>query len=182
MLKLADNPPAQSPANVAIEAFEGAWWVAHTRPRQEKALAWDLLRRGGRYFLPLYRVTRRRGGRAWRTLLPLFPGYVFLCGQEADRLETLATGRVARTIPAGDQDRLVRELSQVQRLLASGMAVDAYPRLKRGAACRIRRGPLAGLEGHVQRRRDRTRFIISVTMLGQGAVVEIDAGSLEPAG
>jgi len=181
MLKQKDNPPVQFPPGLAIEQFPGRWWVAHTRPRQEKALAWDILRSGGRYFLPMYEVTRKSRGRSWKSLLPLFSGYVFLCGSADDRVQALTTNRIAKLIEVADQARLLGELSAIQRILESGVAVDPYPALKKGALCRIRSGPLAGLDGRVERRRDSTRFIVNVTMLGQGAMVEIDASFLEPA-
>jgi transcription antitermination factor NusG len=44
----------------------------------------------------------------------------------------------------------------------------------------VRSGPLAGLEGRVDRRKNPTRFVIQVSILGQGAAVEIDAELLEP--
>ena len=179
MLSAKDNPQGQSPSGVPIGQFEGRWFVAHTKPRQEKALAWDVLGSGGRYFLPMYEVTRRSRGRSWKSLLPLFPGYVFLCGNDEDRTRALKTNRIANIIQVVDQARLVTELSAIHRLVASKLAIDPYPRLHKGAGCRIRRGPLAGLEGHVERRRGRTRFVVNVTILGQGAMVEIDGDLIE---
>src|SRR5262245_13822753 len=52
------------------------WWVLHTRPRTEKALARSLHAGGVPYFLPLYERTWRTGGRLQTSHLPLFPGYV----------------------------------------------------------------------------------------------------------
>ena len=180
MISLKDNPPTQSPAGLAIEDFTRMWWVAHTKPRQEKALAFDILRLGGSYFLPMYEVRRRKRGRSWKCLLPLFAGYLFLCGDDNDRLDALKTNRIANMINVADQAKLIDEISAIRRMLASGLTVDPYPSLKKGAACRIRSGPLAGLEGHVERRKDRARFIVNVTILGQGAMVEIDSDLLEP--
>ena len=45
MLKPSDNPPMLSPGVDTLRRLDGRWWVAHTRPRSEKAFAWDLLRR-----------------------------------------------------------------------------------------------------------------------------------------
>lgn len=180
MIRPKDNPPPQWPADVSLEAFDGAWWVAHTRPRQEKSLAWDVLGSDGRYFLPMYEVTRRSRGRSWTSVLSLFPGYVFLCGGDEERLRAQKTNRIANLLEVRDQSRLVAELSAIQRLIASGLAIDPYPSLKAGTVCRICGGPLAGLEGRVERRKGRTRLVLGVTVLGQGAMVEIDASLLEP--
>ncbi|MBN1942451.1 MAG: antitermination protein NusG [Phycisphaerae bacterium] len=160
--------------------FQGRWWVAHTKPRQEKALAWDIFRSEGSYFLPMYEKIKRSRARRWTSVLPLFTGYVFLCGDERTRLRALETNRIANLIPVPDQAGLVAELTRIRQLLAGGLSIDPHPGLTRGAACRIRVGPLAGLEGQVERRKGLARFIVNVTILGQGAAVEIDADWLEP--
>jgi transcription antitermination factor NusG len=177
---MKQNPPPQSPEGSALIEFPGRWWVAHTKPRQEKALAWDLFRLGGSYFLPMYEVIKRSRTRRWTSVLPLFTGYLFLCCDETARLRALETHRIANLIPVPDQAGLVTELTRIGQLIAGGMSIDPYPGLTEGSACRIRTGPLVGLEGQVERRKGQARFIVNVTILGQGAAVEIDADWLEP--
>lgn len=179
-IRMRQNPPIKSPSESPLRDFQGLWWVAHTKPRQEKALAWDYLRSGGSYFLPMYEVIKRSRKRRWTSVLPLFTGYLFLCCREQRRLRALETNRIANLIPVSDQAGLVAELVRIEQLLAGGMSVSPYRGFTKGAACRIRTGPLAGLEGCVERRKGQARFIVNVTILGQGAAVEIDADWLEP--
>ncbi len=78
------------------------WWVLHTRPRQEKSLARELVKAQTPFFLPL---TPRRNlvrGRVVESHLPLFSGYVFLQADYEQRMSALATKRVARAIPVPD--------------------------------------------------------------------------------
>ena len=49
-----------------IDAFEGEWWLVHTRPRHEKALAADLESMGISFFLAL---AIRRSLKTYRTSL-----------------------------------------------------------------------------------------------------------------
>ena len=176
----ANNPPITYPDDIQLEQFAGKWWVAHTKPRQEKALAMDLFRSGRAYFAPMYTSVRRSKGRSWKAVLLLFPGYVFLCGTETDRLFALQTNRVANIIEVSDQAKLVDELSQIHKLLESGLAVSSRDSLQKGAICRIRTGPLGGLEGRIERHKGKARFVVNVSILGQAAMVEIDADLLEP--
>ena len=181
MLKASENPPILFPDAGEIDQLTGTWWVAHTKPRQQKALAWDILRTAaGGYFLPMYDAVRKSRGRTWKTTLPLFPGYVFLCCDEDQRAAALKTNRIANLIPVPDQAQLIRELDGIKRLLESKAGIDPYPQLTRGKTCRIHRGPLAGLEGKIERRKGHLRFIVNVSILGQGAMIEIDADVLEP--
>jgi len=161
------------------QAFAGRWWLVHTKPRNEKALAGDLGRMGIGYFLPLARVKRRYSGRTVHAELPLFPGYLFLCGGDDERYATLCTNRAANVIAVSDQDRLRADLMQVFRVTASDEPVDLYPGIRSGRRCRVIRGPLKGLEGVVIRRRDICRVYVAVEVLGQSAEVEIDVSLLE---
>lgn len=175
------EPPQVWPANAQIEKRTGWWWVAHVKPRQEKTLARDILASRGAYFLPMYEAARRNGRRRWKSTLPLFPGYVFLCcAGENHRLTALKTNRIVRLIEVPDQKQLVDELSAIRRLLESHLAIDPYKSLRKGTRCRICSGLLQGVEGRVERRSGRSRFIVEVSILGQGASVEIDADLLEP--
>jgi len=84
------------------------WWVAHTRSRQEKALARHLLHCEVPYYLP-QREHRLRAGDRWRTShLPLFPGYVFFHGDLQDRLFALRSNVIVKLIPAASPGELQR--------------------------------------------------------------------------
>ena len=121
------------------------------------------------------------GGRKRRLMVPLFTSYVFFCGTEQDRYIALTTNRVCQTIEVADQDALIEELASIEKALLSKAVIDNYPRLPLGGRCRIISGPMMGIEGTVIARADaKARMVLEVTILGQGAVVEIDADLLEP--
>src|SRR5437870_2896119 len=96
------------------EDLHGAWWVLHTRPRAEKALARRLLARRVSFFLPLY---SQRGRRQPASYAPLFPGYLFMRGDHGARLSALETNQVARYLVVVDQNQLTRELVAVHQLM-----------------------------------------------------------------
>ena len=86
------------PEGKTLREFAGQWWVAHTKSRNEKALAGDLAGKGISYFLPMSWKVKKIRGRTIKSLLPLFGGYLFFCGEERQRVETLKTNRVANLI------------------------------------------------------------------------------------
>ncbi|QDV90437.1 transcriptional activator RfaH [Phycisphaerae bacterium RAS2] len=158
-----------------------SWWVAHTKPRQEKALAEDLQTLALPFYLPLYeRVMRsRRNGRTSRSLVPVFSSYVFVVVSLEDRQRVLRTQRVAQLLVVRDQARLETELQQIQRVLANPVDFRIHRGLKTGAPARVISGPLLGTEGIVQKRLSHTRLILNVEMLGQSISVEILEDMLE---
>ena len=161
------------------DTFGGRWCALRTKSRNEKALASDLRRMEIGHFLPLVPTARHYGGRLRRVELPLFPGYMFLCGGEAERTAALTTHRVAGVLEAGDQEGLKTDLQRIHRLVSGDEPVDLYPGLREGRRCRVVGGSLVGLEGVVLRRRGVCRVYIALAMLGQSAQVEIDAALLE---
>jgi len=154
MLRLCDNPPTLSPQHASLAELPGRWWVGHTKSRFEKAFAWDLL--------------------------PLFPSYVFVCGDDEDRYTAMTTNRLCTTIEVPDQEKLVAELVAIERALSAKAALDLYAFAVAGQRCRITAGPFEGLEGVVVRRNGTARIVLYVGILAQGASMEIDADLLEP--
>jgi transcription antitermination factor NusG len=67
------------------------------------------------------------------------------------------------------------EIEGVRRLVTSTLRVDPYPFLEPGMAVEVRRGPLQGLRGILIRKAPRARLVIAVSLIRQGASVEIDA-------
>ena len=179
MLKVGDNPPIVHPEVDSLGEMAGQWWVAHTKARNEKSLAWSLYRWDIGYFLPLREKVTVRKGRRIKSVLPLFSGYVFFNGDEESRYRALTTNRIAQVIEVLDQSQLVRELGQIHQALAQGAPLDPHPYLKSGTHCRVKAGPLMGMEGMVVRKKGLTKLILRVDILGQAAAVEIEGDLLE---
>ncbi len=179
MLKASENPPITWPHEASVTTFDGTWWVAHTKSRNEKALAHDLITRDVHYFLPMTWKARKSSRRTIRSLLPLFSGYLFFCGNEDQRIKLLQTNRVSNLIEVVDQELLVEELSQIEKALRAGAPLTPDNYVKVGKKCRVIAGPLMGLEGIVIEAKNATRLVLQVDMLGQAASVEIDVDLLE---
>ena len=173
------SQPADNVQPVPVDAIKGRWWVLHTRARNEKAVAADLQKLRISHFLPLVEHRRIYSGRVQFVKIPLFPGYVFLCGGSEDRLAALRTNRVANVLKVADQERLKTDLRHIQRVVESKEPVELYPRIRCGCRCRVTSGVLTGLEGVVLRRRGPWRVSVGVEFLGQSAELEIDPMLLE---
>jgi hypothetical protein len=78
------------------------------------------------------------------------------------------------------RSQFVSELEAIDIALNSNMNLTLYPFAKLGQRCRVRQGPLMGIEGTIIRNDDVTRLILQVSMLGQGVALEISPDLLEP--
>jgi Transcription termination factor nusG len=157
----------------------GRWWVLHTRPRAEKALARRFLSRGLSFFLPLHERQVRVRGRLLRSYSPLFTSYIFLHGDDESRVHALETNLVAQTLPVADQRRLHLDLSRVYHLISTGAPLTPEDQLLPGTPVLITRGSLAGLEGKVIRQGKNLKVFVEVQFLQRGVSVEIESWMLE---
>jgi transcription antitermination factor NusG len=158
------------------EYFEPHWYAAYTCANHEKGVAQQLERRSMECFLPLYESVRRWKDRRVRLRLPLFPGYVFVRLALRDRLKVLEIPSVVRLVgfdghpvalPEGD-------LETIRTRLAGACRMEPHPYLQRGRRVRVLSGPLEGMAGIVVRKKNRTRFVISLELIMRSVAVEID--------
>jgi transcription antitermination factor NusG len=175
---LVAPPSAELPA----EYLETRWYAAYTCARHEKRVAEQLHQRDVVYFLPLYESLRRWADRRKLVQLPLFPGYVFVRIALKDRLQALEIPSVAHLVgfnghPVPLPDA---EVEAIRTCMALGNGVEPHPYLKVGRRARIIRGPLRGLEGVLQRRRGRCRFVISLELIMRSVAVEVEEADLSP--
>jgi transcription antitermination factor NusG len=179
VLKVTENPPITWPEKKTISDFEGQWWVAHTKSRNEKALAQELINQHISYFLPMRWKIHHYKKRKLKSLLPLFGGYIFFCGDENDRLAALRTNRIAQVIEVQNQQKLLQELLQIEKAIKSGASLQPHKYLKMGQRCQVTAGPLAKLTGVIVETKASTRLVLQIDMLGQAASVEIDTDTIE---
>ena len=176
---MSDNPPAVWPPDIGIETFSGTWWVAHTKSRNEKALAWQLQKKNVSYFLPMAEKVSKRNRRISRSMLPLFSGYVFFCGNENDRLEALKTNRISNIIQITDQKLFINELMPIEKALVGGADLQSCAYIQSGQRCRVLAGPLMGIEGIAVNEQNKTRLVLQVDILGKATCLDIEANLLE---
>lgn len=157
------------------------WWVMHTKPRGEKALARRLCELERNFFLPLFQNKTIKRGRVQTSFIPLFPGYLFIYGSEEDRLQALKTKLVVQSLEVPDQHQLFQDLHSVHRLMNSGEGITPEAKLAPGKPVEIIHGPLKGMEGRVIRRENRVRFLIEVRLLQRGVSVEMESWMFSPA-
>ena len=164
-------------------AAESQWWLVYTKSRQEKQLMRQLHRQQVAHYGPQIEQRRRSpSGRIRTTYVPLFNNYVFVCGDNESRYQALCTGCVQKLTEITDTEPLLRELKQIDDLVAMGVPMSVEARLTAGQPVRVKNGAFAGFEGVVIRRDQETRLLVSVRFMDQGVSVKLDDCQLEPLG
>lgn len=157
------------------------WWSLYTRSRREKDLMRKLLSWRIAFYCPLIaKRSRSPQGRIRTSFIPLFPNYVFLLGDNADRYQAMTTNSVSQCVAVEWPDRFVAELRQIQRAVLDNAPLTPEARLEAGQQVRVRSGPFRGYEGTILRREGKTRLLLAVRFIEKGVSMEIDEGLLEP--
>ncbi|MBL9214574.1 MAG: antitermination protein NusG [Opitutaceae bacterium] len=154
------------------------WFACHTRPRGEKKFA-ELLARGRlEHYLPLVRSVRQYAGQRKTFTKPLFAGYVFTRVGPAERTTLYQQDLLVRALPVANEPEFLRQLEDVRRICASGLAAAVHPLVRRGTRVRVAGGPLHGLEGLVDDPANPRGIVLSVDVLQQGLLVRLPLENL----
>lgn len=183
MLPLSKNPPPRFPGR-SIHDADAPWWIAKVKPRQEKALAFDLIDRKVEYYLPMYtKVVRRRdNNKPRKSIICLFAGYLSYCVQKGYERDIFSTNRVVKLIEVKNQKHFINELEQIYHTFDLGIPIeplDVSNLLHPGEIVQVVYGPMYGLQGTIVKVHSGHKLILSVDVLGKAAV-SIDASKVRP--
>jgi transcription termination/antitermination protein NusG len=159
------------------------WYALYTCANHEKKASKEISRRGVESFLPVYKTTRRWSDRRVQIEMPLFASYVFVHLALCDRLKVLQVPGVVRLVGFGGlPTALPDEQMDTLRAGLDGVHAQPCPFLTVGKRVRIKRGPLAGMQGILLRRKGKCRLVISVDVIQKAMAVDVDIVDVEPAG
>ena len=71
------------------------------------------------------------------------------------------------------------QILSLKKLVESKETLDPYPYLKEGNRVKIKKGPLAGVDGILVERKGMHHLVLSVDILRQGVSIQVEASSVE---
>jgi transcription antitermination factor NusG len=158
-----------------------SWYAAYTCPRHEKSVERQLQERRIECFLPVYRSLRRWKDRRKEIELVLFPGYVFVHILLSDRLQVLQLPGVVRFVSFHGLPTALpeKEIEALRNGLVNQIRLTSHPYLKVGRRVQVKRGPMAGTQGILLRRKQNCRLVISLEAIMRSVALEIDEDNVE---
>jgi transcriptional antiterminator RfaH len=180
-----ESAPATPPALTVITSPTTAWYLVHTKPRQEEIALANLQRQGYKCYLPQMRIERVRRRKAEVATEPMFPRYLFIRLDSSDQGKSWSPIRstlgVSQLVHFGARaakvdDTLVDLLRQRERTLPTEAMFHS------GDSVVIADGPFAGIEAIYQTADAERRAFILLEILAKPVSMHIDAGRLRKAG
>ncbi len=181
--EIAHGEVTESASVEQAEAFHRAYWYAAcTSARHEKRIAERLEHDKLEFFLPLYETVHQWKNGRKRLHLPLLPGYIFVRIPLRERLRVLTVPGVAYLVGTSTRPVAVSdaEIQMLRAAVGSQRGIEPHPYLKVGQRVRVIRGPLAGMEGILLRKKDNFRVVLSVDLVMRSVVLDVDGCEITP--
>jgi transcription antitermination factor NusG len=150
------------------------WYAVKVHTRSEPVAVAALRNRGYDPFAPAIFERRRYSDRTAVVQNPVFPGYIFCRLDVQKKVPVLSSPAVEYIVSFAGHPAAVpdEEIDAVRRAVEAGARPWSY--LNVGQRIRIEYGPLAGLEGVLERNGREHRIVVSVHLLQRSVSVEID--------
>jgi transcriptional antiterminator RfaH len=162
-----------------------AWYLIHTKPRQEALALTNLSRQGFECYMPMLRLQKIRQRKTAMVAEPMFPRYLFI------RLDTSGSGQSWSPIRSTlGVNQLVRFGGQPAKV--DGQLIDLIRSREQGTQAQalfsagdnvtVADGPFAGLEAIYQNTDAESRSMILLNILSKPVAMRIDTASLRRVG
>ena len=158
------------------------WFAVYITCRHEKRVAQHMQQREIEHFLPLF-VTRRKWRDGSKVLLelPLFPCYIFVRMQRAERSKVLSVpGALAIVNGTGGEAAPIPDVAilALRQGIATGR-VEPHSLLTVGQRVRVHSGPFAGMSGIVARKKSSFRVVLTLQQIMQSVAIEVEEDQVE---
>ena len=177
--------PATPPGLTVITSLTTAWYLVHTKPRQEDIALANLQRQGYDCYLPQMRIERIRRRKLEIATEPMFPRYLFIRLDSSEQGKSWSPIRstlgVSQLVHFGARAAKVDDaLVELLRQREQAMPLDAL--FHSGDSVVLTEGPFAGIEAIYQTADADRRAFILLEILSKPVSMQIDAGRLRKAG
>ena len=158
------------------------WHVIYTRPKSERKVASSISEMGIESYLPLHKVVRQWSDRKKKLEVPLFPNYVFVKVEPADRGYLFSIKEMVRFISVEKKPVIVREkeILAIKQILNEEVEISEEEYFQKGMKVRIKQGQFEGLEGVVLKKHGSTRLLIKIEALMKAYSFNVSTKFAEP--
>lgn len=181
--------PESNPVQDLTLAPGHAWYLVHTKGRQEDTAITNLQRQNFRCYMPMLYVEKVRRGKPAVVAEPMFPSYVFVQLDTSDNIKGQSWSPIRSTLgvrdlvkfgghPAKVDADLITALHEREQLQQS----NPQALFAAGDKVVITDGPFAGIEAIYQTADAEQRSMILLSMLNKPVAMRIEPGKLRKCG
>ncbi len=157
------------------------WYALYTKPRHEFKAANQLEACGIEFYLPTVTKIKQWSDRKKKVVEPLLSSYIFIKGNEKDRLTALEQYAIVRTIFFEGRPAIVPnwQIENLQKMLEKGTDVTVTDTIAIGSRVKIISGPFKDIEGIVYEDSNQEKILaITIDLLRRSVIVKIPKDSV----
>ncbi len=161
-----------------------AWYLIYTKPKQEEIALLNLEQQGYEAYLPKVSGLKRKQGRSIKTIVPMFPRYVFIhLDNQIDNWAPIrSTIGVANLVRFGADaarvpDQLLTEIRS--REDADGVVPLPNKDFTKGQTVRITNGPFEGYEAIFSEKQAQSRVMVMLKIAENFVNLKLDQHDIE---
>ncbi|MCX7832690.1 MAG: UpxY family transcription antiterminator, partial [Ignavibacteria bacterium] len=153
------------------------WFVLRTKPRNEKKVYQQIISKDIEVFLPLLQTVRIWSDRKKKIFVPLFPSYLFIHGNEDERLKAIqgTIGAIGYLMymkrPAIVTEREIENI-KISLKEPERIKVDKLT-IKEGDLVEITSGPFRGMTGIIIELRGSYKLVVNIIELNASINIEL---------
>lgn len=156
------------------------WYALYTKPRAEFKAAEQLLELGIEYYLPVVTKVKQWSDRKKKIAEPLLRGYIFIYGNEKERILSLEQYSIIRCV--FDQGRPAKipgwQIENIKTMLNSKSDISIHEGLIPGRKVLIKNGPFEGVVGVIQDTGDgKNSIAVSIDLLNRAILAHLPKDS-----
>ena len=157
------------------------WIAVYTKPRHEKTVEKELLKKEFEVYLPLLKQRRKWSDRKKWVEFPLFRSYIFVKTEIKNALFVLQTLGVVKVVKFGGEIAVIQNdsIQAIKLMIEGGYSPEATDYFVKGDPVEVKDGPLKGLVGEVIRVDNHDRLLVRVDAIQHSISVQIDRGYLK---
>jgi transcription antitermination factor NusG len=154
------------------------WYVIQTKPKNEKKVFLQICQKGIETFLPLIESIRYWSDRKKKLQVPLFPNYVFVYGNEEERVRAISeTYGALRYVMFQKKPAVISE-QEIQNIKISLKAPERvkieHINISEGDLVEITDGLFKGLTGFITQIRGNYKVVVNIREIGASFSVQLN--------
>ncbi len=162
-----------------INSVEKSWFALYTKPRSEFKAAQQISSLDVEYYLPTITKTKQWSDRKKKITEPVIRGYIFIYGDEKERLASLELHSVVRCIfEAGRPAKIPAwQMENLMRMLKTDSEFFVHEGILKGVKVKINEGPFKDIIGTVQEVETGKSIAVSIDLLNRSVIARLPVES-----
>jgi len=156
------------------------WIAVYTKPRHEKSVMNELIKKDFEVYLPLLKERRKWSDRKKWVEFPIFKSYLFVFINLNNFIPVLQTPGIVKVVRFGEKIATLSEKSieHIRLMIEGGYNPTPTDYFIKGEPVFVKEGPLKGLEGEVIRLDGNDRLILRIDIIQHSISVKINRAFL----